>query len=59
VGLALLNQLFLAGGLGVQSRSGGSTHTNFIFRKTSGGGFSFIADYVLHNAMVSALNLNW
>lgn len=56
---ALLNQLFLSGGLGVRSRSGGSTHTNFIFRKTSGGGFSFIADYVLHNALVSALNLNW
>lgn len=56
---ALLNQLFLAGGLGVRSRSGGSVHTNFIFRKTSGGGFSFVADYVLHNALVSALNLNW
>lgn len=56
---ALLNQLFLSGGLGVRSRSGGSVHTNFIFRKTSGGGFSFVADYVLHNALVSALNLNW
>jgi hypothetical protein len=56
---ALLNQLFLAGGLGVRSRSGGSVHTNFIFRKTSGGGFSFVADYVLHNALVSALNLHW
>jgi hypothetical protein len=56
---ALLNQLFLAGGLGVRSRNGGMVHTNFIFRKTSGGGFSFVADYVLHNALVSALNLNW
>lgn len=56
---ALLSQLFLAGGLGVRSKSGGSVHTNFIFRKTSGGGFSFVADYVLHNALVSALNLNW
>lgn len=56
---ALLNQLFLAEGLGVRSRSGGSVHTNFIFRKASGGGFSFVADCVLHNALVSALNLHW
>lgn len=56
---ALLNQLFLAGGIGVQSRSGGVVHTNFVFRRTSGGGFSFVADYLLHNALVSNLNVNW
>lgn len=56
---ALLNQLFLAGGMAVRSRSGGSVHTNFIFRRTSGGGFSIVADYLLHNALVSGLNIHW
>lgn len=55
----LLKQLFLVGGLGVRSKSQGTTHTNFSFRRTSGGGFSFIADYVLHNSLAVAWNLNW
>lgn len=55
----LLKQLFLAGGLGVRSKSGGSVHTNFVFRRSAGGGFSFIADYVLHNSLVVAWHLNW
>lgn len=55
----LLKQLFLVGGLGVRTRSQGTMHTNFNFRRTAGGGFSFIADYVLHNSLVVAWNLNW
>ncbi|TQO24276.1 hypothetical protein FB385_3156 [Paramicrobacterium agarici] len=55
----LLKQMFNVGALGVRRKSGGKMHTNFVYRRTAGGGFSFIADYVLHNALVEAWNLNW
>lgn len=56
---ALLRQLFTVGGLGVRTRSNGTMHTNFIYRRTAGGGFSFVADYVLHSSLVVAWNLQW
>ena len=56
---ALLRQLFTIGGLGVRTRQGGILHTNFVYRRTAGGGFSFVADYVLHSSLVVAWNLQW
>ena len=55
----LLRQLFLIGGLGVLSGHGIHKNTNFVFRRTAGGGFSFLADYCLHNSLVVAWNIKW
>jgi len=55
----LLRQLYLVGGMGVQSTVGGSKHTNFVYRRASGGGFSYIAEFTLHNSLVIAWNLHW
>lgn len=55
----LMKQLFLIGGVGTKSRAGRATHTNFYYRRAAGGGFSFHADYVLHNSLVSAWNVPW
>ncbi|MEY9853503.1 energy-coupling factor transporter ATP-binding protein EcfA2 [Leifsonia sp. EB41] len=55
----LLRQLYTIGGLGVQSGRGSVRHTNFVFRRTAGGGFSFVADYTLHSSLVVAWNLTW
>lgn len=54
----LLEQMFKLGALGVISKSGGGWHTNFIYRRTAGGGFSYLAQYVLHDALAEAWNLN-
>lgn len=55
----LLRQLFLIGGLGVLTGQGTQKHTNFIYRRTAGGGFSFLSQYCLHNALVVAWNVPW
>lgn len=53
----LLKQMFTIGGIGVRSGSGARKHTNFVFRRTAGGGFSYLAEYRLHNALVVAWNI--
>jgi len=55
----LLRQLFNIGGVGTRVKSGPTTHTNFYFRRAAGGGFRPNANYVLHNSLVVAWNLNW
>lgn len=55
----LMKQLFLIGGVGTKPRAARSTHTNFYYRRVAGGGFSFHADYVLHNSLVVAWNVPW
>lgn len=55
----LLKQLFVIGAVGVRTKSGGEWHTNFAYRRTAGGGFSFVSEYVLHNSLVVGWNLQW
>jgi hypothetical protein len=55
----LLKQLFQVGAIGVRQGSGPHKNTNFIFRRQSGGGFSFLAEFTIHNALVEAWNLPW
>lgn len=56
---ALLKQLFLIGAIGVQQTKGASVHTNFVYRRSAGGGFSTSGSFLLHNCLVEAWNLNW
>ncbi|TFB88230.1 hypothetical protein E3O44_06030 [Cryobacterium algoricola] len=56
---ALLKQLYTIGALGVNTTVNGTRHVNFIYRRTAGGGFSFLREYTLHNSLVVAWNLHW
>lgn len=56
---ALLKQLFLIDAIGVQQTKGASVHTNFVYRRSAGGGFSTSGSFLLHNCLVEAWNLNW
>jgi hypothetical protein len=56
---ALLRQLYTIGALGVNTNVSGKRHVNFVFRRTAGGGFSFLREYTLHNSLVVAWNLHW
>ncbi|WP_211096781.1 hypothetical protein, partial [Arthrobacter echini] len=52
---ALLKQMFETGGIGIQNGS----YTDFVFRATSGGGFSTRYTFLLHDALVRAWNRPW
>ncbi|MET3975396.1 hypothetical protein [Cellulosimicrobium sp. 4261] len=51
----LLRQMFEVGGIGI--RNGG--HTDFVFRRTAGGGFSVRGEFILHDALTRAWNRPW
>lgn len=55
----LLRRMYDVGAIGVRRGVRGAIHTNFVFRRTEGGAFSFLADYVLHSALVVAWNVPW
>ncbi|MGK3710457.1 P-loop ATPase, Sll1717 family [Arthrobacter sp. IK3] len=52
---SLLKQMFETGGIGIQN----GRHTDFVFRQTSGGGFSTRYTFLLHDALVRAWNRPW
>lgn len=51
----LLKQMFETGGIGIQN----GNYTDFVFRQTSGGGFSTRYTFLLHDALVLAWNRPW
>ncbi|GAA1171653.1 hypothetical protein GCM10009674_04120 [Nesterenkonia xinjiangensis] len=51
----LLKQLFEVGGIGVKS----GEHTDFTFRRTSGGAFTTRGKFMLHDALTRAWNKPW
>ncbi len=55
----LLRRMYDIGAIGIRRGSAGNIHTTFVFRRTEGGAFSFLADYVLHSALVVAWNIPW
>lgn len=52
---ALLKQMFETGGIGVKNGS----HTDFVFRKISGAGFTTRYQFMLHDALTRAWNRPW
>jgi hypothetical protein len=56
---ALLKQLFEVGGIGVRNTRGSLEHTDFIFRRVSGAGFTTRHGFLLHNALTRAWNRPW
>jgi hypothetical protein len=51
----LLKQMFETGGIGVKN----GTHTDFVFRKVSGAGFTTRYEFMLHDALTRAWNRPW
>jgi hypothetical protein len=51
----LLRQMFETGGIGVKNGS----HTDFVFRKISGAGFTTRYEFMLHDALTRAWNRPW
>lgn len=56
---ALLKQMFEIGGIGVRNYEGAVSHTDFVFRKVSGAGFTTRYGFVLHDALTRAWNRPW
>ncbi|UPK75699.1 hypothetical protein MU582_03380 [Nocardioidaceae bacterium SCSIO 66511] len=57
--MMLLKQMFEVGGIGIRNASGKIEHTDFVFRKVSGAGFTARYGFVLHNALTRAWNRPW
>ena len=53
----LLKQMFEIGGIGMRVGRGPKYHTNFVFRRGAGGGFSFLGTFRLHHALEEAWNI--
>lgn len=53
---SLLRQMFEVGAIGVRTAKG---HTNFVYRKFGGSGFTKRHGFVLHNALARAWNIPW
>lgn len=51
----LLKQMFETGGIGVYD----GRHTDFVFRKVDGGGFTVRNKFMLHGALTTAWNRQW
>jgi len=54
-----LRRLYEIGAIGVRRGSSGSTHTDFVFRRTEGGSFAFKSQFALHSSLVVAWNVPW
>ena len=52
---ALLRQMFETGGIGVRN----GKHTDFVFRKVAGAGFTTRYQFMLHDALTLAWNRPW
>ncbi|WP_119696517.1 P-loop ATPase, Sll1717 family [Microbacterium halotolerans] len=52
---SLLKQMFETGGIGVKN----GQHTDFVFRRTSGAGFTTRYEFMLHDALTRAWNRPW
>jgi hypothetical protein len=55
----LLRQMFEVGSIGVRTGSGPGAHTDFVYRKLGGSGFTRRHGFVLHNALTRAWNRPW
>lgn len=51
----LLRQMFETGGIGIKN----GRHTDFVFRKVSGAGFTHRYEFMLHDALTRAWNRPW
>lgn len=49
-----LRRLYEVGAVGVRRGRVGNEHTDFVFRRTEGGSFSFRSQFALHSALVDA-----
>ena len=56
---ALLRQMFEIGGIGIRNQSGRVEHTDFVYRRISGGGFTTRYGFLLHDALTRAWNRPW
>lgn len=56
---ALLRQMFEVGGIGIRNTAGRVEHTDFVYRKVSGAGFTTRNGFLLHNALTRAWNRPW
>lgn len=52
---SLLKQMFETGGIGIRN----GQHTDFVFRRTSGAGFTTRYEFMLHDALTRAWNRPW
>lgn len=56
---ALLRQMFEIGGIGIRNATGPVDHTDFVFRKVSGAGFTTRYGFLLHDGLTRAWNRPW
>lgn len=52
---SLLKQMFETGGIGIKN----GQHTDFVFRRTAGAGFTTRYEFMLHDALTRAWNRPW
>ena len=55
----LLKQMFKIGGIGIRTAAKSTEHTDFVFRRVGGGGFTMRNGFLLHDALTRAWNRPW